>query len=160
MQEAILDPTLFVKVSEDWCSERDANYWGGGTGHKSVYDPCPAGYKVLKNSAIYELERPVDGIDTTYGRYIYYDESENYCFFPYTGAIMNNAAMWYSGVVGYYPGSAELTDLSKMVTGFMWTDTEKTATMGKGLRYQAAVWQIEYDAGSKSHGLAVRCCKE
>lgn len=57
----IANPTIFVspgKDYDDWCSVPDSTLWGNGEGHvreglkyynlgeKSMYDPCPAGWRV------------------------------------------------------------------------------------------------------------------
>ena len=45
------NPTTFYKKSQTWCSEGTDNNWWGGTGVKTVHDPCPAGWRVVgKNS--------------------------------------------------------------------------------------------------------------
>ena len=43
MEDAIANPTVFAKFNE-W-QEGDANLWGAGT-EKTIYDPCPSGYRI------------------------------------------------------------------------------------------------------------------
>lgn len=55
LAESIAQPTLFARglyvdgkqVNPDWCSDQNGEYWGD-SGDKSVYDPCPAGYRIPK----------------------------------------------------------------------------------------------------------------
>ena len=47
--EAAAQPTVLANVSGiDWCSTVDRMYWGDQekSGSKTIYDPCPAGYRV------------------------------------------------------------------------------------------------------------------
>ena len=46
--EAIAKPTVFGNVNGDWASATNGDYWGDNSTGKSVYDPCPPGYKVPK----------------------------------------------------------------------------------------------------------------
>ena len=48
LAESIAGPTVYASPGSntDWCSTTDADYWGDTSGSKSIYDPCPEGYKV------------------------------------------------------------------------------------------------------------------
>lgn len=45
IEESILQPTTFAKGSNDWLSTSDGSLWGDNTS-KTIYDPCPVGYRV------------------------------------------------------------------------------------------------------------------
>ena len=61
--ETAVDPTW---AGENWCSDYDANFWGGTSGDKSQYDPCPPGYKVPKYDSSLGLWQDTDwSFDTT-----------------------------------------------------------------------------------------------
>lgn len=47
LAESIKNPTKYGVYAGDWCSDHDSEYWGD-TGSKSMYDPCPPGYRVPK----------------------------------------------------------------------------------------------------------------
>ena len=47
LTESIQNPNLYGKNGGDWCSNHNAEYWGDNGG-KTIYDPCPAGYRVPK----------------------------------------------------------------------------------------------------------------
>ena len=48
---SIANPTEMVAVDNgNWLSSTDETLWGGTTGSKSIYDPCPPGYKVPRRS--------------------------------------------------------------------------------------------------------------
>ena len=49
--ETIAGPTVFANPNAektDWCTTSNAELWGYTSGAKTVYDPCPPGYKVPK----------------------------------------------------------------------------------------------------------------
>lgn len=63
VEYAVANPMTYIKAPklyEDWCIESDSTLWGNGEGHvrnpetlkfdnmgvKSMYDPCPAGWRV------------------------------------------------------------------------------------------------------------------
>lgn len=50
---SIANPTQFAYYSGDWVSPSDNDLWGDVSNTKTIYDPCPTGYKVPK--------RDVDG---------------------------------------------------------------------------------------------------
>ena len=43
--DAIASPTMFVAYKGDWLTEHNSLLWGNGA-DKTIYDPCPAGYRV------------------------------------------------------------------------------------------------------------------
>ena len=45
LEEAIAAPTTFVAFKGDWLTAHDNTLWGLDAG-KTIYDPCPAGYRV------------------------------------------------------------------------------------------------------------------
>ena len=54
LAEAIAAPTTLVTFKGDWLPERDNTLWGAGA-DKTIYDPCPAGYRVPE----YNTEDPL-----------------------------------------------------------------------------------------------------
>ena len=48
MQTAIENPTMFYYGTGEWCSDPIEGFWAS---KKTIYDPCPAGYKVPDHSA-------------------------------------------------------------------------------------------------------------
>ena len=45
---SIANPTRFGRYNGDWNSTSDADLWGDVSNTKTIYDPCPTGYKVPK----------------------------------------------------------------------------------------------------------------
>ena len=57
LAHTIQNPTEFAKGSNDsdtWCSESTVAFWGDD---KTIYDPCPVGYKVPKSSEVTLLNK-------------------------------------------------------------------------------------------------------
>ena len=46
--ESVKKPTAFVNVSGDWSGEGNGDLLGDTSGSKSIYDPCPPGYRIPK----------------------------------------------------------------------------------------------------------------
>lgn len=62
VEESIAKPTTFVAFKGDWLSGHDASLWGNG-GDKTIYDPCPAGYRVPDYNAGDPLWQQVVNLD-------------------------------------------------------------------------------------------------
>lgn len=84
-----------------WTSETQENMWGGALGaNKSVYDPCPSGWRVPVKAAFSAFNttnlKPVSGND--YGL-LHSDVG----FFPFGGMGQDDsAAQWYPTITGFY----------------------------------------------------------
>ena len=74
VQSAIASPTTFYNTGSDWCSTRNDNLWGSplteeitigsnkfnkNAGSKSIYDPCPAGWRVAPSYTYANMTKPV-----------------------------------------------------------------------------------------------------
>lgn len=69
------------EYSNDWLFVKNDDLWGYKSGKKTIYDPCPYGYKV-----------PTDEIQTVLSKFnnfnqwgAIYDSNNVYAYFPYTG---------------------------------------------------------------------------
>lgn len=55
------NPTTFLAPGPDWIDERNDNLWGapiqGEVGQKTVYDPCPIGWRVAPRAAFQTAKR-------------------------------------------------------------------------------------------------------
>lgn len=94
--ESIAHPTTFVAVNGDWASTTNNELWGD-SGTKTIYDPCPPGYRVPKRVSSDPLWSDVDPLPafsaslTAYwwkigsavfplNGYIYYNGKLDHCF--------------------------------------------------------------------------------
>ncbi len=64
--ESIANPTVFVGYKGDWMTPEDRTLWTEG-GNKSIYDPCPPGYRVPQRNSSDALWSDVTALDPSYG---------------------------------------------------------------------------------------------
>lgn len=104
---AVANPHTYVKsLWVDWCDENIPTWWQSEDGSKTVYDPCPAGWKVptiedYSGLADEHFNKDVDG-----GHNFIFDGQSN--FFAYTGyrevegnmdATANFGTLWVNSVI-------------------------------------------------------------
>lgn len=100
---SIQNPMVFTYVndSSDWCSTSD-NYWDESV--KTIYDPCPSGYRVMKRNTSVALWSDANTADLT--KIVGWDiQSANYSFavgspatvFPLAGYKDGNLTTSYPG---------------------------------------------------------------
>lgn len=122
IEYSIANPTTFIKGDEttsDWTfgelSSIDVNRWNPT---KTIYDPCPAGYRVpdggdngiwakafgTKNSVDVESDNINKGINFgSSSKFTPLTNSEATCWYPYTGSIFfESGLLSYDGKQGYY----------------------------------------------------------
>lgn len=160
---SIANPTEFIiakgnmfsgdgttEKKQDWLVTTDATRWGSS---KTIYDPCPAGWKVPSSSSCTIFSSGNNPHQLTGFNY----DAANYCVtigtavFPLTGRIS------YSGSMEKYKTDAELG-------AFVWTAT----STAYGDTYEGcATWMDVRGATSSNHyserkarGACVRCVKE
>lgn len=108
---AVANPHTFIKsLWSDWCDENITTWWQNEDGSKTVYDPCPAGWRVpsledYSGLADEHFNKNVEG-----GHNFIFDGQSN--FFAYTGyrevdgnmdATANYGTFWVNSVI---PGDA------------------------------------------------------
>ena len=103
VEKSILNPEVFYTglayATKDWSDESDDDRWGGESMTKSVYDPCPPGYKVPVCDA--EGNTPYDYL--TYDKIVWDAEGQGADYdgiwFPATGT-----RVYASGGLDYNEG--------------------------------------------------------
>ena len=51
LDASIAQPTVYATIQNgNWCSAVNDDLWGKSSGNKTIYDPCPPGYKVPRRS--------------------------------------------------------------------------------------------------------------
>lgn len=76
------DPEQAIVYNEDWLYMKNDDLWGGISDKKTIYDPCPYGYKVPKT----ELRDMFKAITPNVGSVgLYYDTDDGFMYFPYAG---------------------------------------------------------------------------
>ena len=158
VQLSIEHPTSFYVTRYahgDWNGQPDPNLWGAVSGQKTVYDPCPAGWRVPAYDAqgdspyAFVTRQTTTGTDNI-GR-IYTDGNGNDFLFPVAGSRVNG-----TGTLDC-PGNY----------GSLWTATGKTTSNEDGtIEYGCLLFfttgrlvsATYYD--TRSQGVSVRCVKE
>ncbi len=155
MEEVIMMPTTFIAGSNPWLVSNDWNssLWSSGT--KTIYDPCPAGYRVAVKDIWYGFTK--DGVNADrkikinasgafdHGWNFYHDANNNTTWYPATNRIS------YWGDVDWYENA-----------GFMWHSNDGNSCLS--FQYtsdiECYVRNIN-DNWIESHfGLPVRCMKD
>lgn len=147
LAESIKNPTKYGKYGGDWCSDHNSDYWGD-SGSKSMYDPCPPGYRVPKRDKAADLWHET--------------ESE---FLAQTGFAYDGTYNWFTlgDPVAVFP-----------LTGYMDSGTYNRVSKGRTALWNAhadgddnAYCRYIYEgpravcySHNKSRGYSVRCCLE
>ena len=138
VEESVQNPALFAAGGDYWLNPMDEYLWQPGS--KTMYDPCPAGWKVSPRSAW-------EGISYTSSHY------------PY-GAILNineSDSIW----VGYGPYMHSGGDyFENNGNGYTWTsDYNHGSIHGWTVNYYDYYWYLNGDMNA-TDAYPVRCMKE
>ena len=180
---AISNPTTVLsnksQYSEcrDWLRKEFSNpaLWGGKGGEKSLFDPCPAGYRVPKlgtfdfftSSGGYETDiagfsvsdinhdSVIDGNDYKNGWYILLDgATDSYSYFPAATRYDGSYAMLMGSKAGlwgnYWYADADDADDSSVPCG----------AYALAFQFGDAVSASPKAIGGRADGYSVRCVKE
>lgn len=150
IEYASANPTTFIANSRDWCISSDEILWTESTSPKSIYDPCPVGWRV-----------PDNGVWTTA-----LDSSRDF----YDNSISDeyNFGVNFSGILGsansiWYPQSGDrdtggsLGDVDD--SGRYWSASSNGSSSAKCLDFSSDgyVW-LSYEY--RVRALSVRCFQE
>lgn len=142
-------PTYFGS----WCYPLDNNLWGTTSSGKTIYDPCPPGWKVPSSEAwdMEHFSKSSNSLDC--GWNMRYSKYYAIFYYPYTGYL--------SGAGGKY--TYYLPDSRTRI----WTNEAWVGTSSQSSRDKACYLSISEsglaafaNGGSREHGCPVRCIKE
>lgn len=158
---SIVFPTAFFKgsygTSNDWYGvgdgeeNRNNNLWGNpenGLGNKSIYDPCPVGYRVPPQAAYDNFSKPTEwkfenngwNFPTDNGEKIFFTTASSYLTFS-TGVMSTGS---WSGKTGYYWSSST---------------NSNTKVNASALRIESSFVNNNQTV-QRASGAAVRCIRE
>lgn len=151
---AIANPTTFItcdiSTGNDWLyAGRQNNLW---TDDKTVYDPCPAGWRVPKggeDGVWNQVKEGAYSVDTFYHGVRFLLSSGGYAWYPCTGYLrLNNATI---GLVGSFADYWTTTTASQTTTTFEFKvgSTESDSYVGRS-----------FSNKSRGEGHAVRCQRQ
>lgn len=139
-----------------WGNPNDSN---GSTnpesGRKSIYDPCPKGWRIVSPAILAEVEGAAEPDNTRNNVYAlkYCYDGTNYAYWPCSGA------RWGSNLKG------DRTATNTKTSALYWSNspassyTNEKDNGGRCLYYNYANKTWTYTAG-RSHALSVRCMKD
>lgn len=139
-----------------WGNPNDSNSsTNPESGRKSIYDPCPKGWRVVSPAVLAEVEggaEPDDSRKNTYALKYCYDGT-HYAYWPCSGA------RWGSNLKG------DRTANNTKTAAMYWSNSpvnnyaNEKDNGGRCLYYNYANKTYTYTAG-RSHALSVRCMKD
>ena len=97
----ITAPMTFYYGTSDWNSSPNANLWNNTDNTKTIYDPCPVGWRVPYWAG--GSTSPWNGLSTTGGSWNSGYTWSSIGYYPAAGTRTNNAGTLYRvGIIGYY----------------------------------------------------------
>lgn len=144
--QSIANPTTYVAYRGDWMNPEDATLWTEG-GTKSIYDPCPPGYRVPARNSSDPLWSNVTTLDASYG----WEPNSTYgwwklgtAVFPFAGYID-----YSGGGVAHASDRTRIWNAHKSTTGYAYDQQ---------IWYESGAWKSEPSWQHRTAcGNAVRC---
>ncbi len=141
-------------ITKDWVDVSDDDYWGGVSGKKTIYDPCPVGYKVPVSDA--EGNTPYAWMKFTD---MTWDPTNR-------GAIDKDQWFPCTGTRVYASGGLDNPEANPYAGVWFGTASVKSATSTSPVAYgqymgimkNKRMYKVMKDA--RSQGMSVRCVKE
>ncbi len=148
LAQSVAQPTLLAATQNaEWNSSSDDDLWGKTSKAKSVYDPCPPGWKVPARSEASPLFTDLSGVSgwNAPAGSPWFQVGSPVTTFPYTGYIDDyiTTAGSYS-----YPGSR---------TAIWSADGSGVKAYAQDVRYSGGSTTSALKSTAKARGAAVRC---
>ncbi len=144
--QSIANPTTFVVYKGDWMNPENTTLWTEG-GDKSIYDPCPPGYRVPARNSSDPLWSKVVELDPSYG----WEPNSTYgwwklgtAVFPFAGYID-----YSGGGVAHAYDRTRIWNAHKSTTGYAYDQQ---------IWYESEAWKSEPGWQHRTAcGNSVRC---
>lgn len=141
-------------ITKDWVDVSDDDYWGGVSMKKTIYDPCPVGYKVPVSDA--DGNTPYDWMKFTEMTW----DAENH------GALDKDQWFPCTGTRVYASGGLDNPEANPYAGVWFGTAAVKSATStspvvyGQYMAIMKSKRTFKVNRDSRSQGMCVRCVKE
>lgn len=144
--QSIANPTTFVAYKGDWMNPEDATLWTEG-GTKSIYDPCPPGYRVPARNSSDPLWSNVTTLDPSCG----WEPNSTYGWWK-----LGTAVFPFAGYIDYSGGGvAHAYDRTRI-----WNAHKSTSAYAydQQIWYESETWKSEPSWQHRTAcGNSVRC---
>ena len=179
---ATANPTKFIYdatgkyANYDWVMKKNDHLWGNGSGYlyprkaqiyKSIYDPCPQGYRVAPKDLWNRFT--VDGgnygsQDTDAKRDATFNASNRNSLGTQHGYHFYYTA-WHDGETDFYPASGYRNRASGALTnvgssGYSWSSSPTQSSTNAGYLNFSASSVYPQDGNARAYGFPVRCVRE
>lgn len=143
--------------TDSWLLTTNPNLWGNATSgsvpsaksKKSIYDPCPPGWKIPDRAAWDAATFQRRNIDVTYGADMFYDIARTaWAYYPYNGYLSGESGQWHYR--------------SLCSAAYVWTN-EPHLTPANDTGYCIAIGRTTVlfsEPLGQQYGCAVRCVRE
>ncbi len=141
LQFAIENPLSFISLyNQDWCTQDYGDWWRTEGGQKSIYDPCPEGWKVAHLQDYAQLSDAHFNKEVEGGHMFVFQGQSN--FWPYSGNRLTDGILENLPNVGTFWVNEVINSFAAFSPSF-----------GNG--GTAAV-----NGAHRSRGLSIRCVRE
>ena len=146
IEQSIANPTTIVGYKGDWMTPENTTLWTE-SGDKSIYDPCPPGYRVPKRVSSDPLWSDVTALDASYG----WEPNSTYGWWK-----LGTAVFPFAGYIDYDGGGvAHAYDRTRM-----WNAHKSTTEYAydQQIWYENDMWKSKPDWQHRTAcGNVVRC---
>jgi hypothetical protein len=158
--DAIQHPTTFFmyydKVNQDWLPGQDDNLWNTSSDVKSIYDPCPAGWRVpiyVNNSLSNENSPWKEYHDLYYSSLL----DDRNCIDWVGWTFIRNGRSVHYPVTGRREGMLGISIPSPL--GFYWSASpDSNSNSVASFAFDNRL--VQFGNLTRAHGCAVRCVRE
>ena len=156
INEAIEMPTCFAYGNSQWTSEKLRDLWS--TAQKTIYDPCPVGYRVAVSEVWYGFSKTGESVDRTknmniassfdHGWYFYINDNSETAWYPATSDIYEwgGYVNYNTSSSGYWSANNEGGDWSRILSFHYYSDLDCNLN--------------PFNTSSSTCGRQVRCMKD
>ena len=178
---ATRNPTQFIYDTKDahnydWVIKKNDHLWGNGSGYlyprkaqiyKSIYDPCPEGYRVAPKDLWnrFTVDGGNYGSQNTAELRDQHFNAANYNTLGTQHGYFFHYTAWRDGVTDFYPASGYRNRTSGALAGvgsngYSWSSSPTQSSANAGYLGFGATSVNPQDSNSRASGFPVRCVRE
>ncbi|MDE6499807.1 MAG: hypothetical protein K2K83_03775 [Rikenella sp.] len=153
---AIRNPGSFYLKGEnnDWTTPQNDDLWQDGT--KTLFDPCPSGWRVPRSSGDAELANPWHAFELDNGSWNGLTEITPHSGYRWSSPIVFGGSAWYPTALRRYYTTGDF----QSGAGFCTTTTPIANLISIGHFVYSPTFVRLFDSHSRAHAHSVRCVRE